>query len=274
MKMNLRILTVTAALAALWLVTGSRAFSQTNPDATGITTNNWMVAYTNAVRESAVATLDKVSTHLTAVSLANHHLAWRTNADGVVQLKVVSFMGYWRATNSYAVGPHTLTNWDQWVTVYPDLREFCANYHGDNQVFRIKELLGLPGSASSDTVVEFWISPDFLFRPTPEPAIDSVSAGLSASANAPLIATNCRTPVFWPNWYNNNLATRYYDFSRGIGSSYPYTQLGYTFDWGSDRPKQEGLSEFVIPSGTIYTALKEPVQMEVEAILPAATYGK
>jgi hypothetical protein len=35
-----------------------------------------------------------------------------------------------------------------------------------------------------------------------------------------------------------------------------------------------GLSEFVIPSGTLSKVFTMNVPIEVEAILPAATYGK
>lgn len=235
---------------------------------------DWLPVYTNAVLDASNATLAKVSTELTAVSPANPNLFWRTNAEGVLQLKVASFMGSATATNYYRPGRHTLSNHDIWVTICPDLQSFCHTnqLEGSRQLFRLVQLLGLPPASPNDTVVEFWISPDYLFRPVPEPAINSVSAGLSTSASAPLISTNCRTPAFWPAWYNGNYSTRY-SFAQGINNAYPYTQLGYTYDWSPVRPNHQGLSEFVIP-GTNWTGLSQPVTYEVEAIKPAGTYGK
>ena len=235
---------------------------------------NWLAIYTNAVLDASNATLDKVSTELTAVSLANTNLFWRTNADGILQLKVASFMGYATATNYYLPGQHTLNNHDIWVTICPDLQTFCHTNQivRTNQVFRLIQLLGLPPACPYNTVVEFWISPDYLFRPTAEPAINSISAGLSTSASTPLVSTNFRTPAFWPAWYNGNYSTRY-SFSKGINNAYPYAQLGYTYDWSPTRPNHHGVSEFVI-LGINWTGVTRPVTYEVVAIQPAATYGK
>jgi len=240
----------------------------------GSAATDWLPVYTNAVLDASNATLDKVSTELTAVSLANKNLCWRTNADGVLQIKVASFMTYATATNYYLPGLHTLNNHDIWVTICPDLETFCRTNQliGANQMFRIVQLLGLPPACPNDTVVEFWISPNYLFRPAAEPAINSVSAGLSTSAAAPLISTNCRTPAFWPAWYNGNYSTRY-SFANGINNAYPYTQLGYTYDWSPARPNHHGLSEFVLP-GINWTGVTQPVRYEVVAIEPAVTYGK
>ena len=47
-----------------------------------------------------------------------------------------------------------------------------------------------------------------------------------------------------------------------------------TYDWASTRPNHVGLSEFVIPSGTLSKVFTMNVPIEVETILPAATYGK
>jgi len=240
----------------------------------GSVPTDWLPVYTNAVLDASNATLDKVSTELTAVSLANTNLCWRTNTEGVLQLKVASFMTYANATKYYLPGVRTLGNHDIWVTVCPDLQTFCHTNlaAGTNQVFRLVQLLGLPPACPYDTIVEFWISPDYLFRPTAEPAINSVSAGLSTSASAPLISTNYRTPAFWSAWYNGNYSTRY-AFANGISNAYPYTQLGYTYDWSPARPNHHGASEFVIP-GINWTGVTQPVTYEVVAIQPATMYGK
>jgi len=264
---------VAGALFVTGCVTSRPPVAGSAADA-GSAATDWLPVYTNSVLDASNATLDKVSTELTAVSLANTNLLWRTNADGVLQLKVASFMTYATATNYYLPGLHTLGNHDIWVTIYPDLQTFCHTNQliGTNQVFRLVQLLGLPPASPNDTVVEFWISPDYLFRPAAEPAINSVSAGLSTSASAPLISANYRTPAFWPAWYNGNYSTRY-SFASGINNAYPYTQLGYTYDWSPARPNHHGASEFVIP-GVNWTGATQPVRYEVVAILPAATYGK
>ena len=49
------------------------------------------------------------------------------------------------------------------------------------------------------------------------------------------------------NWYSNR---RTYVYSQtSVNSPYPWTALGYTYDWGI-TPPHYGVSEFVINSGT------------------------
>ena len=233
----------------------------------------WLM-YSNAVVDSASALPTEVSDRLTPVVLSNTNLSWRTNQAGNLQVKVCSFMTYKTATNYYQVGEHQLSYGDQWITVYPELRDFCAGFAGPDQPLRIKQLLGMPPSAANDTVVEFWVSPDYLFRPTPEPSIASTSSGNLSSLRAPLLTSNFRIPSFWVEWYNATYASRNYDMTNGVYNAWPWTQLGYTYDWASTSPTHVGLSEFVVPSGTLSKALTVTVPIEVEAILPAATYGK
>jgi hypothetical protein len=176
-------------------------------------------------------------------------------------------------TNFWTPGHHLINGYDQWVTAYPELMQFCFQHPASNQLLRLKQVLGLPASSQNDTIVEFWVSPDYLFRPTPEPAINSVSAGLSTSSNAPLISPNLRIPPFWPAWYNRNYLTRDYAMVPSITNGYPFTQLGYTYDWGSTEPNHFGLSEFIIPSGTIWSNLNQPVPIDVELPIAAEKYG-
>lgn len=237
-------------------------------------TNTLIVAYSNAVVDAAQALPSEVSTHLTPITPSNSRLAWRTNGQGVLQVKAATFMAHNIATNYWAPGVHTFTSRDQWFTVYPDLKEFCAQYKGSNQLLRIKELLGLPPSNPNDTVAEFWVSPEYVFRPAAEPAINSVSAGVTASATAPLTGPSDRVPTYWVDWFNNFYKSCDFKMTQGVEKSFPWTQLGYTYDWEPGRTNHVGLSEFVIPSGTLNQALKVSPVIEVEALLPAATYGK
>jgi hypothetical protein len=228
------------------------------------------IGYSNAVVDAMHVTPDKISTNLAPISFDNTNLFWRTNCDGTIQVKVVSFMSNEKADKYYQIGPTNLHYGDQWVTAYPYLKNFCKKYQGDNKDLRkrLLKLLGMPATYDNDTVVEFWVSPDYLFRPTPEPAINSVSAGLSISTNAPLISANYRLPCFWVSWYNNNYNSKFHDPAH----LFPFTQLGYTYDWGSTN--HMGLSEYVIPSGSLSECDSITVPIYVEAHCPAADYGK
>jgi len=82
-----------------------------------------------------------------------------------------------------------------------------------------------------------------------------------------LLATNVRLgeglglgpdPVF-RDWF---LSQYYESYGRAQPTRYPWTSLGYTFDWGSEV-SEEGESEFVIPRGS---------EVVVESITPTAEY--
>lgn len=236
--------------------------------------NAWSILYSNAMVDASVALPSEVCHELTPITLANTNLSWRTNSDGGVEVKVVSFMSASTATNYYSPGKHNLSYGDQWVTVYPELKNFCRDFRGPDPLLRIKQLLGMPPTASGDRVVEFWVNPGFVFRPTPEPSIQSTSAGVVSSPKAPLLTPNSRVNPLWIDWYNQTYLSRNYGMTNGIYSGWPWTQLGYTYDWASTRPNHVGLSEFVIPSGTLWSRQSNAVPIEVEAILAASTYGK
>jgi hypothetical protein len=232
-----------------------------------------LVLYSNAVVDASVALPNETWPKLTAITESNTNLAWRINADGTQQVKVVSFMRYQTATNYYSLGDHLLSFGDQWVTAYPELKQICGRYQGTDPVLRIKQVLGMPPTSANDTIVEFWVSPDYLFRPTPDPEINDTSAGLVDSLAAPLMGPSVRVHSFYVAWFNSTYATRNYGMTNGVFNSYPWTRLGYTYDWANTQPPHVGLSEFVIPSGSLSSQLDTKVPIEVVNITSAATYG-
>ena len=230
--------------------------------------------YSNAVVDASNAVTAKISRNLTPVVLSNTNLLWRTNSDGVAQVKVCCFMSEASATNRYPSGKQFPNYGDLWVTLYPELKEFCGSFHGPDQLLRVKELLGVAPTSANDTIVEFWVSPDFLFRPTPEPDIGSVSAGVLSSTAAPYLTTNNRVNPNWAGWHNDTYNSRDYGMTNDVYHGHPWTRLGYTYDWASTRPNHEGLSEYVVPSGMLFNRQNILVMIEVEALIPAASYGR
>ncbi len=232
--------------------------------------------YLAAVVDASNVLASKVSTNLIPITVSNTNLAWRTN-NGSLQVKVVTFQTKAVVEKFYSNGPGMFTNSTQWVTVYPYLKRFCEGIPDKNKLLRIKQVLGLPPWNANDTIAEFWVSPDYLFRPTPEPLISTTTAGLSTSTNAPLITGNWRLPLFWPDWYSNNWTRCNYglDNSQGreIANASPFTQLGYTYDWGSPARNHEGLSEFIIPSGAIFATNGKGVPIVAETNVSALSYG-
>ncbi len=176
---------------------------------------------------------------------------------------VVAFMRRAKVANyqGQAVAPKDQT----WVTVAPMLKTFCQGYvkeHGsdpDELKLRLKQRLGLPPQPDYDTFVELKLDPKDVskfFRPCGDPATNTNSCEPPAPPQPEEIREKLKhlnvgnDKEFQPYWVLSN----YY---RSFASQYqfPWTALGYTFDWapredGSGDFVRWGESEFVIAPGT------------------------
>ncbi|MGK7943129.1 MAG: hypothetical protein AB4058_01510 [Microcystaceae cyanobacterium] len=133
-----------------------------------------------------------------------------------------------------------------WVTVVPELKTFCTNYVETNTNptlnERLDQLLGLIPDSGKTDLVEILVDPQYLKRPTrnPNPALydqDELLSLIRESSFPQEVTYNYR------NWYNKLENGR-------PNSRYPWTGLGYTYDWGiypkTTLQTDAGLSEFVI----------------------------
>jgi hypothetical protein len=134
------------------------------------------------------------------------------------------------------------TDKDVWVTVVPQLQTVCRKIRPECNGFlrlRLKQLLGLPPYdqyGQKTQFVEFWVSPSDLFRPCHDPAITDTVCSLKSPMNVDRDRRN------YTKWLDKTAEDSYRLFG------YPWTQLGYTYDWGNPR-REIGLSEFVIEKG-------------------------
>jgi hypothetical protein len=144
--------------------------------------------------------------------------------------------------------------YDIWVTVEPNLQQFCAAYasgHAGNRAqltLRLEQRLGLPPASSKSKFVRIRLAhpgQDVIFRPC--------MYRLTASTNCPVGPPPADIDENHRNW----LYRQYYSsYGQARLSSFPWTSLGYTFDWApgphaeSDTDFQKyGESEFVICKG-------------------------
>ena len=104
---------------------------------------------------------------------------------------------------------------------------------------RLKQLLGLPPDAVKSRFVKIWVYPYDLFRPSPDPEITDLEAELTFPESKFLNVSN-----EYIKWFNEPEAGSYGQ------SGYPWTRLGYTYDW-VNPDSEVGLSEFVINKGSI-----------------------
>ena len=156
-----------------------------------------------------------------------------------------------------------------WVTVVPEMKNFFVGQTCPPTKERIIQVLGLHPVWAGDyeVLVEMWVDPDILFRPSPDPEITDHEAEL---------ATRIGTSIFWKypsdhnaflaldnsvfflesawsvlgsltfqEWYENRTATLYNMEGPVEDWGWPWTRLGYTYDWGNED-NHVGLSEFII----------------------------
>ena len=209
---------------------------------------------------------------LEAITVDNTNLTWRTNPDtDTREVLVASYMKVGDATNYYHVGQYSSLQYAEiWVTLVPELKNFCRNYAGTNIYLRLKQLLGLPATSLNDTIVEFYVNPLYLLRPSRDPEITDQEAEVSFRTNTPYadkVSTNYNA------WFQSTIESRNYGMTNGVWNAWPWTQLGYTYDWLKTGNNIVGLSEFVIPGDMLYNQYSNSVLVFVVTVTGAVNYA-
>jgi len=192
--------------------------------------------YAQAIADAAYPTETKISTNLTIISKENKKLQWKT-IEGEEHILVATWVSE-QAVNYYpASGAYNTKSFPIWVTAIPDLKERYEALkisQSKDPVLRMKQLLGLPPAVNKTHFIEFWVKPQDIFRPCPDNEITDQSCGLCFPEN---------TSEAHQKWINQLRLDSYYNCK---GDKYPWTQLGYTYDWHEGNKSHIGLSEFVI----------------------------
>lgn len=185
--------------------------------------------YYLAIEDAKEADKEEISYTLIDINESN---------DYIIQKKIdgegkVLFVTWTDKPESYPQDSTICNAWGEiWVTVVPEMEDwFLENYSsGTNYVYRTEELLGLPRDKGYTHFIEMWVDPDDLWRPSPDNEITDCSAELEIPADIDSI---------YLAWYNENITYSY------TPPRYPWTRLGYTYDWGNSK-SEVGLSEFII----------------------------
>ena len=201
------------------------------PVASDATPAGQLALYEQAIRDAAVYS-SQVAVRLTPVTSDPATVVAWTHAD----LKP---------------GPATLTG-DFWVTLVPQVAERCSRFERDKLALRLQELLGLkPGAEDGATrkFVVLKVRDADLFRPCTDP--DPKTAGPCTQ-----LLPSCASGEYC-KWIADHLLSSYQ-----VPDGFPWTHLGYTFDWNPATPRF-GPSEYVIRGGS---------DVEVLEVVPTADY--
>lgn len=98
---------------------------------------------------------------------------------------------------------------------------------------RFAQLLGMPDDGSCTRFSAFWISPSQVIRPA---YVTDVTAQMENGYDR-------MTDPEYRAWFDDNILYSYFE------SEYPWTRLGYTYDW-SGGDSAYGLTEFLVEDGS------------------------
>jgi hypothetical protein len=137
-----------------------------------------------------------------------------------------------------------------WLSAAPFLQDFCRGLPRSAAAdlkLRLLQRLGIaPDGVPVDAVVEMWIDPKDFFRPCADPEVTDGECTLPLT---PGDGSAC--PWAGSTWMCHNWESSY-PVACGPGVDpipFPWTGLGYTWDWSPGNPTHHGESEFVVPAG-------------------------
>jgi hypothetical protein len=156
----------------------------------------------------------------------------------------------------YTVGAAELAK-DVWVTLVPEVRDACRRFSGD-LAMRLRQLLGLRPDDEVRVFAVFDADTADVFRPAPDPSTRSTRPCAEHVSDAecgltfPVDADSAHV-----RWIGEQ-ALGSWKLPRG----YPWTRLGYTYDWAPGASRY-GASEYVVRRGAA---------VEIVEVVPYAAY--
>ncbi len=216
------------ALVGLLLILGACKTTQTGSP------ENLAKWYEGAVSNSMYPPAETPDSNLIAITKSNPDLTWKTinGEDYVLMVSWKSSAGFYPDSGLY-----NTSKWQVWVSAAPELKERFKKENPKDTSLRLKQLLGLPPTGNYTVFVEFWVRPQDMFRPCPDKEITDKKCNLCFTAQDSLDTDYIR-------WVNQTRIDRYY--TCGLYNQYPWTQLGYTYDWNPSNKGHIGLCEFVV----------------------------
>ncbi len=212
------------------------------PASGAIETRQLNALYADAIRQSAIATPQSV--------LPLHPLV--AGAEGKVTMATWANCRNAGAANkcgSYAPGQVTV-GWDVWAGDAAEFRSQCRKLSGD-LVLKLTMLIGLPppqqpvrDDGFDSQFVTLTVPISKVFRPCTNPRVDTDRC----SPTEMLQALPANAPADFYRWFTNQAMGSWRTGAPNdppIG--YPWTRLGYTYNWAPESTNHYGVSEYVIP---------------------------
>ncbi len=193
--------------------------------------------FKEALADAAKSDPARISRNLVAITGTTPSLVW--SGEGAARKLLTVVWTSWNGYDNYVGSSVSLTR-DVWVTLPFELQGFCSanSIAAKDLSLRLEQLIGLTATGGRTRFVEMWVSPDDLFRPSPDPEITDHEAEIDFPRETRFSSVSQQHI----DWIDSLKAGSYGP------DGMPWTRLGYTYDWGNPG-SHVGLSEFVIRSG-------------------------
>lgn len=219
------------------------------------------IYYANSIEDASFPKESEIFDELVALSPNNNNLMWK-EINGKQHVlaatwKSATIASYWKLGEE---GLYNTGRFENWVTIVPQLSQKLDQFKFKKQSEverRLEQMLGLPPNNGKEVFIEMWVKPSDLFRPCPDKEVTDGACGV-CFPNA--------TDSTHIAWINNLRVNSFYTNPENCDQNrYPWTQLGYTYDWNPYNKTHVGLSEFVIqPGADIYVTRKDSTHIYLE----------
>ncbi|TAE60878.1 MAG: hypothetical protein EAZ76_05440 [Nostocales cyanobacterium] len=213
--------------------------------------------------EDAKQPLDsEVVNNLWFLSPNNSQIKWREN-NGKIEYLMSTWKYVKNPVEDWPTGAKKPITNQTWLTAVPQVKEFCQQYQPENidipdnieVSLRLQQYLGLVLNKYSTKThfVEMWVKAEDLIRPCIDQEVNDASCNLLP---VPVPDSSPVIKAIYTNSYFNEKK-----------EYYPWSGLGYTYDWGNSQKPHVGASEFIINPTT-----EKPVEVEVVSVIPTQEY--
>lgn len=185
--------------------------------------------YNNAVKDAVFADSDEICP-LVTIDQNSDMVTWNESGDKVLLLT------WHKYPSSYPAGQEVATKWGEvWTFTDKEMIKWYKEHKKElekNPTLRLEQLIGLPEGDGNTTVTAFWVDPKDVIRPA---YVTDITAQMTNASKE----SETEFDKWYTEWFNDNIIWSYFD------SAYPWTRLGYTYDW-ADNGQEYGLSEFLV----------------------------
>lgn len=188
--------------------------------------------YSNAIKDVAIAKPNEIFP-LIEITKESPYMIWNETGDKVL------LVYYTQANDCYKEGSifHTTPEKEIWLASTKEYEEkFNGQSHNiKNWSLRFEQLLGLPPKYGCTHFIACWVKPEDLVRPAYQSDITKQLKAEDFKGNS--LGENGL-------WFISNMS--YFIKNK----KYPWTRLGYTYDWSEESKNHYGLTEFLVKPGS------------------------